>query len=179
MLPVETLARFDRFLVTRSLHLTATVIGGSALSLLGVTTRATRDCDVLDPELPDEILVAAGVFAEMERGEGRHLDDGWLNNGPRDLARILPAGWKDRQVVIREGKALTLRTLGRSDLLVTKLFALCDRATDLADCIALAPTPDELRAAEAWVSEQDANPDWPAHVSEVFADMERRVTDGI
>lgn len=77
------------------------------------------------------------------------------------------------------GTALTIRSLGRSDLLLSKLFALCDRGLDLADCIALAPTAAELSTARAWIATQDANPDWPEHVGQTLADLGERVGHGL
>lgn len=68
---------------------------------------------------------------------------------------------------------------GRTDLLKTKLFALCDRGTDLLDCVALAPTAAELTEALPWVAFQDANPDWPAHVAATLADLGRRLGHGL
>ena len=38
-----------------------------------------------------------------------------------------------------EGDAIVFHTLGRSDLLRSKVFALCDRGVDLSDCNAMAP----------------------------------------
>ena len=52
-----TLRAFDAFLAERRLMLT--VIGGAALQLMGVIERPTKDCDVLDPQLPAEIREAA------------------------------------------------------------------------------------------------------------------------
>ena len=77
------------------------------------------------------------------------------------------------------GRALVLTTLGRADLLKTKLFALCDRGSDLADCVAKAPTSDELTEALPWVSSQDAHPGWPAHVAATLADLRRRLGHGV
>lgn len=77
------------------------------------------------------------------------------------------------------GKALTLRALGRTDLLKTKLFAFCDRRTDLDDCIALAPTAAELDEALPWVEYQDANELWPAHVRDMFVELSRRLGHGV
>jgi N-acetylglucosamine-6-phosphate deacetylase len=71
-----------------------------------------------------------------------------------------------------------LSTLGRADLLKTKLFALCDRGTDLSDCVALAPTAAELDEAVLWLAEQDANPG-PAHVNATSADLTRRLGHGV
>jgi hypothetical protein len=175
MRPVETLAAFDRYLAKRSLRFEGIVIGGAALNLLGIVSRTTRDCDILHPALPDEILAAAQAFAADRRREGETLADNWLNNGPAALARQLPDLWEKRVQPAFRGVALGLHTLGRDDLLRSKLFALCDRGIDLADCLALAPTAAELTALLPWVEQQDLNPDWPAHVRDTLANLAARL----
>jgi hypothetical protein len=179
MHPRETISQFDQFLASRGLRFEATVIGGTALGLLGVSSRQTRDCDVLHPMLPPEIREAAREFAAARRSEGDSLVDDWLNNGPSSLIANLPEGWERRSQRIFDGHALTLHALGRIDFLMSKLFALCDRGIDLSDCIALAPTSGELREILPWLERQDANPDWPAHVRAVLDDLERRLGDGL
>ena len=143
MLPRPTIEAFDAWLKARLLRLEAVVIGGLALGLLGITNRQTRDFDVLHPELPEDVAQAARDFASDMRDKGVALADDWLNNGPIQVADILPDGWLLRVQVAYEGKAIKLLTLGRADLLKTKLFALCDRGTDLDDCLALGPTAAE------------------------------------
>jgi hypothetical protein len=67
------------------------ILGGSALALLGVVTRTTDDCDVLDPEIPATIAAAARDFA-AESG----IDADWLNSKAHDFVAIpgcLPEGW--------------------------------------------------------------------------------------
>lgn len=177
--PRATITAFDTHLVARGLDLKAIVVGGSALALIGVTSRQTRDFDIIAPELSRRIVEAAREFAQLQRRNGIDLIDDWLNNGPSDLARLLPEGWELRVQLAFEGTALTLHALGRPDLPKTKLFALCDRGTDLPDCIALAPTAQELTAAHPWVALQDANPDWPKHVDSTFADLSRRLGHGV
>lgn len=179
MRPRETLTAFDRFLEDRALRLDAVVIGGTALNLLGVVSRPTKDCDVLHPALPPAIAEAAREFAALQRAAGEALQDDWLNNGPQSLVSQLPAGWQERLQTVFTGAALELRCLGREDLLRSKLFALCDRGIDLRDCVALAPTARELRAIRPWLETQDANPDWPAHVRETFADLAKRLGHGV
>ena len=88
MLPVETITRFDEFLAERSLRLEAVVIGGAALAFLGVISRPTRDCDILHPDLPEDIKAAARTFAAAVRAGGEPLDDDWLNNGPVSLSSL-------------------------------------------------------------------------------------------
>ena len=179
MKPIETITAFDSFLAKRGLSLEAVVIGGAALGLLGVVTRQTRDCDILHPKLPKTIRDAAQEFARTRSAEGDLLTDDWLNNGPSSLTDVLPPGWKDRLQIAYKGKALTLHCLGRLDLLRSKLFALCDRGTDIQDCIALAPTNAELEQIKPWLEEQDTNPDWPAHTRETLNDLKMRLGHGV
>ena len=102
----------------------------------------------------------------------------WLNNGPTSLVDILPVAWEARLQASYQGVALRLQTLGRSDLLKTKLFAYCDRGTDFADCVAMAPSDEELSQAIGWVIRQDANDLWPAHVRSSFAALQNRLKHG-
>lgn len=178
MQPRKMIQRFDAFVAGRGLRLDAVVVGGAALNLLGVVTRTTRDCDVLVPELSKEIKEASRTFAAEMRRLGDHLDDEWLNNGPSSLVRDLPSDWNKRLVVVFTGQAIELSCLGREDLLRAKLFALCDRALDLADCIALAPSPEELGSLHRWIEERDANPDWPEHVRATLDDLARKLGHG-
>jgi hypothetical protein len=175
MLPRRTIEAFDQHLAAVGLRLDAIVIGGSALALLEVITRETRDFDILAPALDPAVADAARAFAAKQRRLGVVLMDDWLNNGPMQLGDVLPAGWRLRVRVAYEGAAVRLDTLGRADLLSTKLFALCDRGSDLTDCLALAPTAEEIAEALPWVAYQDANPDWPAHVAATLADLQRRL----
>lgn len=78
-----------------------------------------------------------------------------------------------------DGDAIVLGTLGRPDLLESKLFALCDRGTDLPDCIALAPTRSELEECAPWLEVQDGNELWPAHVRATVADLSQKLGHGV
>jgi len=177
--PREVIAAFDAYLAVRGLRFEAVVIGGTALNLLGVVRRTTRDCDVLYPAILAEIAKAAVLFALERRTLGDALQNDWLNNGPASLVSALPSGWQQRLTVVFEGEAILLNSLGRLDLLRSKLFGLCDRARDLGDCVALAPTRAEISVIAPWLAEQDGNPDWSEHVSEVLRDLERRLDRGL
>ena len=179
MKPLQTLTRFDAFLATRGLELDAVVIGGAALVLLGVVDRVTRDCDVLQPDLPLPIAEAAIAFAVETRKGGDELADDWLNNGPSALIKALEPGWEGRVVRLFTGRALRLSVPGRSDLLCSKLWALCDRLTDFDDCVALAPSAAELAAVLPWLEVQDLNPDWPQHVREQLDRLRRTLGHGL
>lgn len=179
MVPRETMKAFDAWLSERPLSFEAVIVGGSALALLGVIDRQTRDLDVLFPPLTKAVQEAAREFAAHVRRDGIQLADDWLNNGPMDLGSTLPAGWLERVQSLYSGIALKLSTLGREDLLKSKLFALCDRGTDLGDCLARAPTRGEIDGAETWLVQQDADPMWPEHVRETLVDLSRRLGHGV
>jgi Nucleotidyltransferase of unknown function (DUF6036) len=179
MKPKETIGAFDRFLFSSREAFSAIVIGGTALAILGVISRETRDCDILDPEIPEGIRKLAGEFAIEQTRAGNVLREDWLNNGPSSLTKNLPAGWRNRVTPLFAGKALKLSTLGRSDLLRTKFFALCDRGTDRQDCLALKPSAEEIKECIDWVRYQDANPDWPKHVEVVLRSLAKELGHGI
>lgn len=165
--------QFDHCLARRGLRFQTVIIGGAALIAMGVITRATKDMDCLFPEIPDEIKQASQDFAR--ENPALDLVDNWLNNGPMSLVNDLPEGWRERLVEVYTGQAVVLQTLGRTDLLKTKLFALCDRLEDWADCIALAPVPEELDGCLPWVTARDGNPDWPGHVGNTFVALAERI----
>ena len=173
MKPTEIITRFDEFLEKEGLKFEAIVIGGSALALLKVVDRETIDFDCLHPKIPVEILAAAKEF--RKKHPDLLLIEKWINNGPESLLRELPGDWRLRIVPLFNGRAIRFLTLGREDLLKTKLFAYCDRGDDLEDCIAFNPTIRELDDAFPWVSYRDANPDWPEHVRGQFDRLKRKL----
>lgn len=175
----DTIRGFDAYLADRGLRFEAIVIGGVALGLLEVISRETRDCDVLEPAIPAPVAHAAREFAADRRAAGEVLTDDWLNDGPSQLADVLPSGWRERTIALFEGTAIRFRGLGRIELLMSKVFALCDRGLDIADCIALAPTPAELAEIEPWLTSQDGNPDWPEHVLNTLRDLAGRLSHGV
>lgn len=172
----KTIEQFDEYLANQNLSFEAVIIGGAALVLLNVIERATRDCDVLVPQLSIPIATAATAFAKETQDTLSPLDSDWLNNGPSSLTKVLPPDWSERLEIVFTGKALILKSLGRSDMLLSKLFALCDRGTDLIDCLALKPTRTELNDSLEWLKSQDANTLWPEHVSATIKDLAERLS---
>lgn len=69
------IASCDRYLEARGLSFDGVVIGGAALSLLGVASRLTNDCDILLPEIPGEVAKASQTFAREVRASGGDLGD--------------------------------------------------------------------------------------------------------
>jgi hypothetical protein len=103
------------------------------------------------------------------------LDHYWFNSGPSDLVKDLPVDWKNNIQKIYSGGSLVLYTLGRLDLIRSKIWALCDRQIDLGDCIALNPTNNELAEVVDWLNPLDGNPDWPRHVAEVVKQLKKEL----
>lgn len=170
----QVITEFDHFLAKNGLEFEAVIIGGAALNIMEIISRITSDVDFLDPEIPSHIKKASIEFARSHQ----HLKldpNNWFNNGPRDLIRDLPPNWRANIQKIFEGESITLWTLGRLDLLRTKLYACSDRDTDYNDCLALNPSPDELNACKDWVLKQDASELWPERVEDVF----RKVAKGL
>jgi hypothetical protein len=48
--------------------------------------------------------------------------------------------------------------------LLSKLYAYCDRQQDEADCLAFAPTKEELESTYTWLKDRDGSSSWPEHV---------------
>lgn len=173
MVETHIIEEFDQFLAKRGLSFEAVVIGGAALKLLGVIARETVDCDILDPKIPQEIMDASRDFADTQPLLKRSDIDrvNWLNNGPDSLLKYLPKGWRSRLQMAYNGEVLTLQTLGRIDLIATKLLAYCDRGQDKVDLIDLKVTKEEILKNLQWVEEYDNNPQWPQHVQQQLIEL--------
>jgi hypothetical protein len=153
------------------------VIGGSALTALGLVKRATRDVDLLaiaeDGELrsaeplPDALRIARDrVARDFE------LDENWLNSGPTALLTWgLPDGFLTRVVTRRYGQALAVHFAGRLDQIHFKLYAMVDQAGGRheADLRALHPSTDELIAAARWSVTQDPSPGYRMVLKEALS----------
>jgi len=168
----DVLKAFDEHLAVEGLAFEVVIIGGAALIVMDVVDRQTKDVDCLDPVIDAQVKQASIEFARKH--PKFRLQENWLNNGPASLKRELPADWPTRIQSIYVGRALKLSTLGRIDLLRSKLYAYCDRQTDLDDCIALKPSLAELRQCHPWVTDRDANPLWPDHVLKSFEFLAER-----
>jgi len=167
--PKQIIQLFDDFLADKKASFSGVIIGGSALVLMGTTHRNTEDVDVLSPPIPLEILNYAEEFRNQLTYKGIKMVDQWFNNGPDSLLNALPKDWKKNTTSIFKGRALTLSTLGRIDLLRSKLWALCDRREqDREDLLSMRPSSEELNKCLPWVQDQDTNPEWPDYVETRF-----------
>jgi hypothetical protein len=146
------------------------VIGGAALSLLGVVDRATRDVDIVafannhehpeNLERPPRPLPAelASAIAQVARDFG--LPENWMNRGPAGQWDVgLPPGFAER-VAWRTYGGLDVGLADRLDLICFKLEAAADQPTSnsrhFRDLVALNPSDDELAIAHQWAREKNA-----------------------
>ena len=171
---VKIIEEFDLFLKDKSLKFEAIIIGGAALSILHIISRMTEDVDCIDPEIPTDIKRASSEFIIKNPQYGLNPEK-FLNNGPISIIKTLPDGWKERTQLIFQGKALTFFTLGRIDLLKTKLDAMVHRGRDMEDVIAMKPTPKELQDCLEWVLEADGGEHWPEMVKESFNELKSKL----
>jgi hypothetical protein len=144
------------------------ICGGTALRILGLVERSTRDVDVISgwssatlevvpiDRFPRAVERAIVRVAEAHP-ELRTSGIPWVNLGASGLLDFgLPPGCTQRLTTRAIGPHLTLRLPDRRDLIAFKLFAAADAAhgrqsVHTSDVRALAPTEDELRCAIDWV----------------------------
>jgi len=144
------------------------VCGGTALAVLQLVPRTTKDVDVLAwardsggtllleriAGFPDWLKESAAAVA---RDFG--LPAGWFNAGPTSQVDLgLPSGFVDRLVRRDYGPQFTVFFVGRLDQIHFKLFAAVDRNDyHTQDLLALRPTGAEMARAAAWVVTQDVS----------------------
>lgn len=159
------------------------VVGGTALNLLGVVDRATRDVDIIAVGYPPDasepglreppthlppVLERAATLVAKDMG----LDSDWINTGPAlQWKQGLPPGLASR-VHWRNYANLHVGVVDRRDLVFLKLYAAADSvgpaSVHYQDLIALHPTVGELQDARDWVLTQDGSPDFHQVVEKVI-----------
>ncbi|MCX5985977.1 MAG: hypothetical protein NTX54_05625 [Chloroflexi bacterium] len=120
--------------------------------------------------MPD-VIDEAHEFARSRRATGETLGIDWLNNGPLAIIPDLPPDWMQGVNPVFQGQALTREVPDRPELLATKLPALCDRGTDLADCLVLGPSELEVATVLPWLMSRDAHHDLSGHVFYIITDI--------
>jgi len=149
------------------------ICGGSALNVLNVAQRTTRDVDVLaiveetesgivlrpDKALPDDFLeVVAWVAQDLQ------LEEDWLNMGPKDVLAVYgaPKGMTKRWEEREYGPSLKAFFISRLDQVHFKLLAAMDpkaRARHLEDLTyRIKPSEGEMRAAVEWLLNRETSP---------------------
>ncbi len=162
---VETyLLALDEQLGLRGHHIELVVCGSTALNVLGIMERATKDIDVVwiiddneslglrEAEFEDWFLESASrVAVDFD------LPVDWINNGPTSMVRTgLPDGFTGRLLAKRYGDYLVVHYSSRLDLIFFKLYAAVDsQGQHIEDLRILGPSIEEMEAAAMWCLQQD------------------------
>jgi hypothetical protein len=163
-------------LAFRGAQLEIVVVGGAAMLLLGVSTRVTKDVDVVAVVVDDQMTVAQVVLAtvrsaveQVARDLGLPLD--WINPGPDSLLEFgLPDGFLARTKIERYG-SLIVHVADRVDLIALKLYAAVDQGPEskhFQDLLRLSPTAEELREGAAWCRTHDPSKPFSTELNAVL-----------
>ena len=153
----------DDFLITGSASPVWLVVGGgSALLIQRLSSRQTKDVDVMALRefegnivsaypLPDAVKQAAAKVAEEFR-----LDPDWLNGAAclHGIDLLLLPSWFWQELDTREyGQCLKISFIGRKGLILLKLSAALDRdqRRDIEDLACLNATSVEMEELLRWV----------------------------
>lgn len=159
----QTLRALGDVLEARALHYDLAVVGGSALMLLDLGVRPTKDLDVVarienrlylkvDP-LPEPLAEAISQVASTYG-----LPSDWVNPGPTSLLDLgLPQGFAER-TEIRSFGGLVLHVASRKDQIHLKFYAATDLGPDskhVEDLRRLSRNENELVEAARWAMTHD------------------------
>jgi len=172
----EALEELGRLLENRGFGCEIVVIGGSALLLLGIIHRPTKDLDVLALVRDGVYVTAQPLPVELKEAvcdvaQDLGLAKDWLNGGPTaQLQTGLPEGFRER-VETRAYRTLVVHIASRLDHIYLKLYAAVDQSGQgkhADDLRRLAPTRMELLDAARWVRGQDIGPTFPQLVADTL-----------
>lgn len=160
------------------------VCGGSALNVLGLVRRATKDVDVVaftERNSAGNIhLKKAEPFpqdldtASKKVARDFNLPEKWLNPGPTSAVDFgLPDGLMNRVETKRFGKYLTVHFLSRYDQICFKLYAVVDQGIGkhYNDLLLLEPNATELEEAARWSMTHDVSESFRQSVRELLIHM--------
>jgi len=187
----ETIRRALRLvgqrLAAQGIEIGIVIIGGAALNLRGIVSRATVDVDIValttaDGD-PGDLVSAAPLPAALLESVQQvavelRLAPDWLNSAPADLLRLgLPSGFVEG-LEWEEFGGLRVGIPDRVGLIPLKLYAAADANwagpdRHQRDLRAMHPTHEELVAANAWVRTQDASEEMNILVQRVIKEIIR------
>jgi hypothetical protein len=166
----EALELLNFYLKKKNETRSFTICGGASLYLQGITTRTTRDIDIVGEEI-DQILQEAALLVAKDLG----LKPLWLNTEPKSLGRDMKPGWKERIFLIHEDSHLKVFSISRSDMIFSKFYAYCDRQRDIEDLVSLKVTSEELLEAADYTKLKDGHHLWPQHVEMQAQKLKKRL----
>jgi hypothetical protein len=160
------------------------VCGGSALNVMRLVRRTTKDVDIVAfAERNDhgnislkkaEPLPSALIEAAKKVARDFNLPDHWLNPGPTPAVEFgLPEGLMTRVETKRFGKRLIIHFLSRHDQIFFKLYAAVDQGIGkhYNDLLALNPAAEELEEAARWCMTHDVSDGFGQSVKEMLQHM--------
>jgi hypothetical protein len=175
-LPAEierALGAVGELLTAETAEVGIVVVGGTALNLLGIVERTTRDVDVLaivrsKPQAGGVVLAPPDPLPEPLRraiatvARDFGLSEEWMNTVVGlQWQTGLPPGL-ERRLHWRRYGGLTVGLADRYDLIFLKLYAAADSggpsSVHFQDLVALRPTERELDVAADWARGQDPTP---------------------
>jgi len=157
----KALKLLDEELTKKNFKTELTICGGAALILMGIISRDTVDVDVVATQIPEAVLAAAKVVAKKLK-----YPEDWLNNKVNPIIERLPKDWQDHLVTLFTGKAVTIKSISRQDLVSAKLHAAVDRrARDYSDLVDLKPTAPEIALATQYCLKQAPNDNYEVWVN--------------
>jgi len=143
--------------------------GGAALIFLGYDDRRTGDIDIIEEELTDDLKQAAKDVAQK-----LGIGDDWLNNSVYPLGNRLGKNWKSQCNTLYQGKAVTLKSISRQDLINSKFHATVERyGKDYQDLLWLKPSLEELEAAKQYTLKQGAAETYEVFVNHYFQELKK------
>lgn len=117
-------------------------------------------------------------WGNKEVGEKNQFNEHWINSTGKAFVKELPKGWQNRTFEIYKGSNLTVLSLGRIDLIFSKLLAELDRAEDLEDVKGLKPSISELDIVAEPLMALENNQAWKKKVSELISILKRIKSNG-
>ncbi|MCK5399480.1 hypothetical protein KAJ26_05610 [bacterium] len=159
------------------------VIGGSALLYKGLSSRPTKDVDIIAFGKMKEntlTLTSAKPFPEeLKKISGEIAEDlglvaDWLNPGPTDLLEFgLPEDFVQRCEKKEYGKNLTVYFIDRYDQIHFKLYAAADQGPGrhLQDLLDLNPEKEEISSASKWTIRQDPSEGFKKVLKEMLCEL--------
>ncbi len=155
--------KLDHELSKLNLFRELTIYGGASLIALKQIERATVDIDVFLPRIDNKLKEIIFKMAKEFQ-----LNDLWINSTGYAFIKELPRDWENRTQIIYKGNYLIIKSLGRIDLIFTKILAELDRQEDLLDLEQLKPQKNELEFIKDDLIKLDDSKEWRSKVNEIF-----------
>ena len=141
------------------------VLGGSAALILSKALwRPTDDGDVVTSE-PDLGKLQPAI---REVANDEQLPPGWLNGSIQSYTYVLPTDYAERLMALPPFGRLRVWLLGRSDVILMKVYGL--RPRDVDDLRAIEPTKEELAFVRSQVPRIEAKEPDKASAMQSFLD---------